>query len=88
MTVLFEPLNSDGHLRSLMYHDARLQMLHDRVINRMERVDLLANEVEQAAATLVDANPSSAAAHAFPDDPLSNSSVAFLHVETGQTIGL
>ncbi|MBZ9722253.1 hypothetical protein LB519_30850 [Mesorhizobium sp. AD1-1] len=86
MTVLFEPLNS-GHLRSLMYHDARLQMLHDRVINRMERVDHLANEVEQAAATLVDATRSSAV-HALPEDPLSNSSAAFLHLEAGQTIGL
>ncbi|TPN57316.1 MULTISPECIES: hypothetical protein [unclassified Mesorhizobium] len=84
MTVLFEPLDSDGHLRSLMYHDARLQMLHDRVINRMERVDHLANEVEQAAATLVDATRSSA----VPEDPLSNSSAAFLLLEAGQTIGL
>ncbi|RVA05130.1 MULTISPECIES: hypothetical protein [unclassified Mesorhizobium] len=87
MTVLFEPLNSDGHLRGLMYHDARLQMLHDRVINRMERVDHLANEVEQAAATLVDATRSSTV-HAFPDDPLSNSSAAFLSSGSRATIGL
>ncbi|WP_245459237.1 MULTISPECIES: hypothetical protein [unclassified Mesorhizobium] len=52
------PLNSDGHLRGLMYHDARLQMLHDRVINRMERVDHLANEVEQAAAMQLAVPPS------------------------------
>ncbi|TGP26736.1 MULTISPECIES: hypothetical protein [unclassified Mesorhizobium] len=53
--MLFEPLNSDGEKRSAQYHAARLAMLHDRVVKRMDRVDHLADKVEHAAAVLVEA---------------------------------
>ncbi|SFP98221.1 hypothetical protein SAMN03159463_05308 [Mesorhizobium sp. NFR06] len=55
MRMLFEPLNSDGHLRSLVYHDARLQMLHDRVIKRFDKVEDAAERVQAAAELLVEA---------------------------------
>src|SRR5690242_3878338 len=46
--MLFEPLNSDGRKRSALYHAARLEMLHKRVVTRMERTDHAADEVEAA----------------------------------------
>ncbi|MDX8457926.1 hypothetical protein [Mesorhizobium humile] len=53
--MLFEPLNSDGRTRSALYHAARLEMLHKRVVTRMERTDHAADEVEAAAELLVEA---------------------------------
>ncbi|WP_214472079.1 hypothetical protein [Mesorhizobium sp. dw_380] len=85
--MLFEPLNSDGHKRSVVYHAARLSMLHDRVLKRMDRVDHLADEVERAAAVLVDVTHGDAV-EAFQDAVFSNPSAAFLHLDVGQTLGL
>ncbi|MDX8478603.1 hypothetical protein RFN28_08925 [Mesorhizobium sp. VK24D] len=51
---MFEPLNSDGRKRSAVYHAARLSMLHDRLAKKLEQVDHAADEVEQAAAVLVE----------------------------------
>lgn len=34
MTILFEPLDSDYHKRSVLYHATRLSMLHDRMLMR------------------------------------------------------
>ncbi|MBZ9982465.1 MULTISPECIES: hypothetical protein [unclassified Mesorhizobium] len=87
MTMLFEPLNSDGHKRSVLYHAARSSMLHDRLVNHMGRVDRLADEVERAAAVLIDVTHGSAVV-AFQDAVFRNSSAAFLHLEAGQTLGL
>jgi hypothetical protein len=53
--MLFEPLNSDGHLRSLVYHDARLQLLHDRVLKKFDKVAASADKVEAAAELFADA---------------------------------
>ena len=55
MPNLFEPLNSDGHKRSVIYHAARLTLLHDRMIKRFEKVDDAAERVQAAAEMLVDA---------------------------------
>lgn len=54
MPNLFEPLNSDGHKRSVMYHAARLTLLHDRMIKRFEKVDDAADRVQAAAEMLAD----------------------------------
>ncbi|TJV06635.1 MAG: hypothetical protein E5Y12_04135 [Mesorhizobium sp.] len=85
--MLFEPLNWDGHKRSEVYHAARLSMLHDRVLKRMDRLDHVADEVERAAAILVDLTHASAA-EAFQDAVFRNPSAAFLQLEAGQTLGL
>ena len=53
MTMLFEPLDTNGYKRSVLYHAARLEMLHDRVVKRMDRVDHLADEVERLADAVV-----------------------------------
>jgi hypothetical protein len=53
--VLFEPLNLDGHKRSVIYHAARLEMLHKRVVKRMEQTDHAAETVEDAAEILAEA---------------------------------
>jgi len=55
MPNLFEPLNSDGHKRSVIYHAARLTLLHDRMIKRFEKVDDAAERVQAAAEMLADA---------------------------------
>jgi hypothetical protein len=54
MPNLFEPLNSDGHKRSVIYHAARLTLLHDRMIKRFEKVDDAADRVQAAAEMLAD----------------------------------
>ncbi|TIX96803.1 MAG: hypothetical protein E5V17_02670 [Mesorhizobium sp.] len=53
--MLFEPLNMDGRKRSAIYHAARLSMLHERLAKKLEQVDHAADQVEQAAADLVEA---------------------------------
>lgn len=53
--MMFEPLNSDGRKRSAVYHAARLSMLHHRVVKRMDKVDNMAEEVERAVTSLVEA---------------------------------
>ncbi|RWA61211.1 hypothetical protein EN836_17920 [Mesorhizobium sp. M1C.F.Ca.ET.193.01.1.1] len=53
--MLFEPLDSDGGKRSAIYHAARLAMLHNRLAKKIEQVDHAADQVEQAAAVLVEA---------------------------------
>jgi hypothetical protein len=53
--MLFEPLNSDGHKRSVLYHAARLSMLHDRMMKRFEKVDVAADKVEAAAELFAEA---------------------------------
>jgi hypothetical protein len=87
MTMLFEPLDSDYHKRSVLYHAARLSMLHDRMMVRFDKVDEAADKVEAAAAVLVDVTHGSAVA-AFQDAVFRNSSADFLQIEAGQTLGL
>ncbi len=60
--MLFEPLNMDGRKRSAVYHAARLSMLQGRLAKKLEQVDHVADQVEQAAAVLVEA------AHQLPLD--------------------
>lgn len=55
MPNLFEPLNGDGHKRSVLYHAARLQMLHDRMLKRFDRVDEAADKVEAEAELFAEA---------------------------------
>jgi len=50
--MLFEPLDGEGHKRSALYHAARLEMLHRRVVKRMEQTDQAAEMVEDAAEIL------------------------------------
>jgi hypothetical protein len=87
MTILFEPLDSDYHKRSVLYHATRLSMLHDRMLMRFNKVDEAADKVEAAAAVLVDVTHGSAV-DAFQDAVFRNSSADFLQMETGQTLGL
>ncbi len=53
--MLFEPLNSEGHVRRLLYDDARLQMLDDRMLKRIDKVDQAAIKVEVAAELFAEA---------------------------------
>ncbi|RUX26470.1 hypothetical protein EOA13_23505 [Mesorhizobium sp. M7A.F.Ca.US.011.01.1.1] len=87
MTILFGPLDSDYHKRSVLYHATRLSMLHDRMLMRFDKVDEAADKVEAAAAVLVDITHGSAV-EAFQDSVLRNSPAGFLRMETGQTLGL
>lgn len=83
MTLLFEPLDSDYHKRSVLYHATRLSMLHDRMLTRFDKVDEAADKVEAAAAVLVDITHGSAIGSV-----LRNPSAGFLQMETGQTLEL
>lgn len=60
MTMLFAPLDSHYEERAALHRAARLKLLHERVVKRMEKVDHLADEVERAAAELVDVTQGSA----------------------------
>lgn len=55
MTMLFGPLDSDGHRRSVFYHAARLSMLHDRMLQRFDKVDEAAEKVEAEAELFAEA---------------------------------
>lgn len=52
--MLFEPLNSDGHKRSVIYHAARLTMIHERMLKRFDKVDEAADKVQGAAETFAE----------------------------------
>jgi len=47
--TMFAPLEIGAQKRSAIYHAAKLEMLHKRVVKRMDKVDHLADEVERAA---------------------------------------
>ncbi|MER8653448.1 hypothetical protein [Mesorhizobium sp. M0847] len=85
--ILFGPLDSDGHKRSVNYHAARLSMLRCRVLTRFDKVKDATDKVEAAAAVLVDVTHGSAV-DAFQDAVYRNPSAGFLQLETGQTLGL
>lgn len=85
--IFFEPLNSDGHKRSMDYHAARLSMLHDRVVKRIGQVDRFADEVERAAAVLVHVTQGSAVDVSSRAAVFDSSSAAH-QLERGQTLGL
>ena len=85
--TMFAPMEIGAQRRSALYHAARLSMLHERVMKRLDRVERAADEVEHAAAVLVDVTHCSAV-EAFQDAVFSNSSAAFLRLEEGQTLGL
>ena len=52
--MLFEPLDGQGQKRSALYHAAWLEMLHKRVVRRMEQTDHVAETVEEAAETFAE----------------------------------
>lgn len=87
MTMVFQPLDSDGRKRSGLYHAARLSTLHDRMMMRFDKVDEAVDKVEAAAAVLVDVTHGSAV-EAFQDAVYRNPSAGFLQLETGQTLGM
>ncbi|RUV41399.1 MULTISPECIES: hypothetical protein [unclassified Mesorhizobium] len=60
MSMLFAPLDSHYEERAALHRAARLSMLHDRIAKRMKKVDHLADEVERAAAELVDVTQATA----------------------------
>lgn len=87
-TRMFAPLDFDHREeRSDLHRAARLKMLHNRLAKRLERVERAADEVERAAATLVDVTHGNAVT-TFQDAVRNNSSAAFLHLDAGQTLGL
>ncbi|MER9298762.1 hypothetical protein NKI38_20040 [Mesorhizobium sp. M0621] len=55
MTMLFQPLDSDGRKSSGLYHAARLTMLHDRMLMRFDKVDDAAGKVQAAAELFAEA---------------------------------
>ncbi|TIS53241.1 MAG: hypothetical protein E5W93_15610 [Mesorhizobium sp.] len=59
--MMFPTFDMQGQKRSAVYHAVRLATLHDRVVKRMDKVCCLADEVEKAAAVLVEATHQSAA---------------------------
>ncbi|MGX5839752.1 hypothetical protein ACWGTI_03395 [Mesorhizobium sp. ArgA1] len=75
--MLFAPLDMHGEKRADIHRANRLSMLHDRVVKRMDKVDQAADEVEQAAAVLVDVTRRSAV-EAFREAICGSSSAAFL----------
>ncbi|KAA3452164.1 hypothetical protein C7I87_03000 [Mesorhizobium sp. SARCC-RB16n] len=87
MTMLFEPLDSNYEERADLHRAARLATLHESLAKRLERIERAADEVERAAALLVDVTHGSAV-DAFQDAVRSNSSAAFLHLDAGQTLGM
>ncbi|MDX8450865.1 hypothetical protein [Mesorhizobium captivum] len=88
MTMLFQPLDSHYEERADLHRAARLELLHNRLAKRLDRVDRAAEEVEQAVALLVDVTRGSAG-EAFRGAVISrNSSAAFSQLEAGQTVGL
>ncbi|CDX31467.1 conserved hypothetical protein [Mesorhizobium sp. ORS 3359] len=52
---MFAPLDTHGEKRADLHRAARLSMLHDRVVKRLDKVDHSANAVENAAAAFVEA---------------------------------
>ncbi|RWH65788.1 MAG: hypothetical protein E5X68_31970 [Mesorhizobium sp.] len=86
--MMFAPLDFDHReKRSDLHRAARLEMLHERLAKRLDRVERAVDEVERAAAVLVDVTHGNAT-EAFEDAIRSNSSAAFLHLDAGQTLGL
>ncbi|MER8745851.1 hypothetical protein NKH54_22605 [Mesorhizobium sp. M1004] len=55
MTMLFQPLDPDGHKRSELYHAAWLSMLQCRVLMRFEKVEEAADKVQAAAELFAEA---------------------------------
>ena len=51
----FAPLDRDGERRAALHRAARLSLLHDRVIKRLDQIDDGADLVLKAAAELVEA---------------------------------
>jgi hypothetical protein len=52
---MFAPLDMNGENRAELHRAARLSMLYDRVVNRLDKVDHSADAVEMAAAAFVEA---------------------------------
>lgn len=50
---MFAPLDMHGEKRADLHRAARLSMLHERVVQRFDRVDHFADAVETAAAAFV-----------------------------------
>ncbi|TPI19855.1 MULTISPECIES: hypothetical protein [unclassified Mesorhizobium] len=51
----FAPLDMNGEIRADRHRAARLSMLHERVVKRLDKVDHSADAVEMAAAAFVEA---------------------------------
>jgi hypothetical protein len=51
----FAPLDRDGERRAALHRAARLLLLHERVIKRLDQIDEGADLVVKAAAELIDA---------------------------------
>lgn len=51
----FAPLDHDGERRAALHRAARLLLLHDRVIKRLDQIDERAARVIKAAAELIQA---------------------------------
>ncbi|RUW53854.1 hypothetical protein EOA32_07805 [Mesorhizobium sp. M1A.F.Ca.ET.072.01.1.1] len=86
-TMLFAPLDSHYEERAALHRAARLELLHNRLVKRLEKVNNLADEVERAAAELADITQASAI-EAFRGAMFSSASAGFLRLEAGQTLGL
>ena len=52
---MFAPLDMNGENRADLHRAARLSMLHERVVKRLDKVDHAADAVEMAAAAFVEA---------------------------------
>lgn len=52
---MFAPLDMNGESRADLHRAARLSMLHERVVKRLDKVDHSADAVEMAAAAFVEA---------------------------------
>jgi hypothetical protein len=52
---MFAPLDMHGEKRADLHRAARLSLLHDRVMKRLDKVDHSADVVEMAAAAFVEA---------------------------------
>ncbi|MDG4902775.1 MULTISPECIES: hypothetical protein [unclassified Mesorhizobium] len=71
-TMLFAPLDSHYEERAALHQAARLELLHNRLVKRLAKVNHLADEVERAAAELVGVTQGSAI-EAFRGAMLSSS---------------
>lgn len=91
-TTMFAPLDFDHREeRSDLHRVARLEMLHERLSKRLDRVERADDEVERAAAVLVDVTHGNAT-EAFDNAVRSNSSAAsdrsIRSMKAGLTLGL
>ncbi|WP_296742352.1 hypothetical protein [Mesorhizobium sp.] len=82
--LMFAPLDMHGEERADLHRAARLSILRDRVVRRMDHVEVSADKVERALAAFAEATHQTAAG----ERAATTSAVSFFHLEENQTLGM